>query len=66
MLGVYVGKSSMSRAGQVLKAQGDVLSSVAGRGHYGMVIQQLLGEPSFKRHQDGGKEINMSKGWKGA
>lgn len=33
---------------------------------HGMVIQQLLGEPSFKRHQDGGKEINMSKGWKGA
>lgn len=32
MLGVYVGKSSMSRAGQVLKAEGDVLSSVAGRG----------------------------------
>lgn len=32
MLGVYVGKSSVSRAGQVLRAQGDMLSSVAETG----------------------------------
>lgn len=65
MLGVYVGKSSVSRAGQVLRAQGICLAQWLKQVH-GMVIQQLLGEPSSKSHQDGGTEINMSKGWKGA